>query len=147
MYYREATIQDIKELHVVRMSVKENVLNNPLLVTEADYIRYLSVEGKGWLCEIDRVIAGFAIIDTVKNNIWALFIRPQYEKRGIGKKLQELMLDWHFRQSQASLWLSTATGTRAETFYRRTGWSDAGLLKNGERKFEMTHDDWRNRNK
>jgi GNAT superfamily N-acetyltransferase len=147
MYFREATIQDIKELHVVRLSVRENVLNNPLLVTEADYTRYLSEEGRGWLCEMDQVIAGFAILDSVKNNIWALFIRPQYEKRGIGKKLQEMMLDWHFSQSHSPLWLSTAPGTRAETFYRRTGWSDAGLLKNGERKFEMTHHDWGNRNK
>ena len=147
MHFREATIQDIKELHVVRLSVRENVLNNPLLVTEADYMRYLSAEGKGWLCEIDQVIAGFAIIDRINNNIWALFIRPQYEKRGIGKELQEMMLQWHFAQSTSALWLSTTPGTRAETFYRKTGWSDAGLLKNGERKFEMTHRDWGNRNK
>ena len=147
MHFREATIQDITALQIVRRSVKENVLNNPLLVTDADVERYLTVEGKGWLCEIDQVVAGFAIIDSVKNNIWALFVHPQYEKKGIGKKLQETMLDWHFNQHNDTLWLSTSPGTRAETFYRKTGWTDAGMLKNGERKFEMKAHDWRNRNK
>jgi hypothetical protein len=70
MLIREATVNDIPELYSIRMSVTENVLNDPALVTEADYTNFLTVSGKGWLCEIDETITGFAIIDTKQDNIW-----------------------------------------------------------------------------
>jgi deoxycytidine triphosphate deaminase len=38
--------------------------------------------------------------------------------------------------------LSTAPGTRAEKFYKRSGWKDAGFHGKGEIKFEMSHSDW-----
>lgn len=146
MNFREATIEDIKTLHVVRMAVKENALSNPLVVTEADYINFLTTQGKGWLCEIDDSIIGFAIIDTMQNNIWALFVHPAFEKKGIGKKLQEIMLNWFFDKSDKTLWLGTTPNTRAEHFYRSSGWKDRGLRKNGEIRFEMTYNDWKSKN-
>lgn len=146
MNFREATIEDIKALHEVRMAVKENVLSNPLLVTDADYRNFLTTHGKGWLCEIGNSIVGFAIIDTVQNNIWALFVHPDHEKKGIGKKLQEIMLRWFFDKSDQTLWLGTAPNTRAENFYRSSGWKDMGLRKNGEIRFEMTYANWKIKN-
>jgi len=53
----------------VRMSVKENVLSNPALVTYKDYVEYLFVRGKGWVCEINNIITGFAIADLQDHNI------------------------------------------------------------------------------
>ncbi len=146
MLFREAIIKDIKALHSVRMAVKENMLSNPLLVTEADYINFLTLNGKGWLCEIDDTIIGFAIVDTADNNIWALFVHPDFEKKGIGRKLQAIMLDWFFEQSDKTLWLGTAPNTRAEHFYTSSGWKNMGLRKNGEIRFEMTYEDWKNKN-
>lgn len=46
MNYRVATINDIKEMHVIRLAVKENVLSNPLAVTENDYVEFLNTKGK-----------------------------------------------------------------------------------------------------
>ena len=139
---REATVDDIREIHNIRMSVKENVLNNPLLVTDADYINYLMVEGKGWVYMLDNEIAGFAIVNTRENNIWALFVHPAHERKGIGKKLQHAMLDWFFTNSNETLWLGTAPNTRAENFYKKSGWRNLGLRENGEIKFEMTYPNW-----
>ena len=139
---REATLEDIPEMHIVRMSVKENVLNNQLLVTNDDYTRYLTTHGKGWVCELDNEIAGFAIVDTSDNNIWALFVHPSHEKKGIGKKLQETMLGWFFTNSEQDLWLGTAPNTRAEKFYTQSGWQNLGPRDNGEVKFEMTYQNW-----
>lgn len=51
------------------MSVKENVLSNPALVTYKDYVEYLFVRGKGWVCEINNIITGFAIADLQDHNI------------------------------------------------------------------------------
>ena len=142
MHFREATINDIKELQVIRHLVKENTLSDPSLVTDADCARFLTTDGKGWVCESNGAIAGFAIIDTTGNNIWALFMRPEFEKKGMGKRLHDIMLDWYFNQSRNALWLGTAPNTRAEIFYRRKGWIETGRRKNGEIKFEMSYDDW-----
>jgi len=143
MYFREATTKDIPDLHHIRMSVKENVLNNPLLVQEKDYVNYLTTEGKGWLCEIEGDIVGFAIVDTVKSNFWALFVDPAYEGKGIGRKLVELVLDWYFETGKRSISLSTAPNTRAEKFYRNASWKENGSTKHGELIFEMTAQAWK----
>lgn len=142
MTFREATLADIPALHHIRMSVKENILNNPALLTAADYTAFLTTKGKGWLCEMDGQIVGFAILDTVQQNIWALFVHPLAEGKGVGKQLQMLMLDWHFASSTATLWLGTAPGTKAERFYALTGWRNKGLKANGEVRFEMDYDTW-----
>lgn len=142
MTFREATIEDIPQIQIVRNSVKENQLSNPALVTDKDCEMYITIRGKGWVCEADNTIVGFSIADLEENNIWALFVHPGYEAKGIGKKLHELMLDWYFNQTQKTVWLGTAPGTRAEEFYKRNGWKVVGTHGKGETKFEMSFLDW-----
>lgn len=143
MIFREATLADIPRLAEVRLSVKENRLSNPALITTDDYREYLLNRGKGWLCEIDTTVVGFAIVDLIDNNVWALFLQPGYEGKGIGKKLHDDMLDWYFAQTSKLIWLSTGTGTRAENFYKKAGWREGGYQPNGEIRFEMSAEDWR----
>lgn len=142
MIFREATISDIPQIQRVRNSVKENTLSDPALVTDADCAEYLTVRGRGWVCETEGEIVGFAIADLKEHNIWALFIDPLFEKQGIGRKLHTLMLDWYFSQTTETVWLSTSPGTRAETFYTVAGWKAVGTYGKGEVKFEMTHAGW-----
>ena len=146
MIFREAQLGDIKQIQVVRNSVTENTLSNPDLVTDKDCEEFLFSRGKGWVCEIDGQIVGFSIADLKDNNIWALFLHPDYEKRGIGRKLHDMMLDWYFAQTSENVWLGTSPGTRAATFYRKTGWKEIGTHGKGEIKFEMTAEDWKKRN-
>lgn len=142
MMLREATADDIKQIQVVRNSVRENALSDPALVTDADCKDFITARGKGWVYEADSTIVGFAIVDMRENNIWALFLHPQFEGRGIGRQLHDRMLDWYFAQTQKAVWLGTAPGTRAESFYRKAGWKETGTHGKGEIKFEMTHADW-----
>lgn len=142
MNYRGATITDIQQIQVVRNSVKENTLSNPDLVTDKDCEEFITKRGKGWVCEIENKIVGFAIADLKENNIWALFLHPDYEKRGIGKRLHELMLDWYFTMTTNTVWLGTARNTRAEQFYRKAGWTVTGTHGKNEIKFEMTCTQW-----
>ncbi len=58
MHLREAHPADIPQLMDVRFSVKENVLTNRALVTEADNEDYLTRRGKGWVAEVDGRIVG-----------------------------------------------------------------------------------------
>jgi GNAT superfamily N-acetyltransferase len=142
MTFREARIDDIEEIQKVRNAVKENVLSDPGLVTNSDCETFLTERGKGWVCEIDQKIVGFAIADLKENNIWALFMDPQFERRGIGRQLHKMMLDWYFSQTQKTVWLGTAFNTRAEAFYRKAGWKEAGTNGPKEIRFEMTYEDW-----
>ena len=145
MIIREARMSDILQIQVVRNAVKENTLSDPALVTDSDCEEFLFRRGKGWICETDNCISGFAIADLEGKNIWALFLHPDVEGMGIGKKLHNIMLDWYFSQTSDAVWLSTAPGTRAEGFYRRMGWMETGVYGKGEIKFEMSIDQWRER--
>ena len=146
MIFREAKIEDIKQIQIVRNSVKENTLSDPNLVTDDDCKEFMTVRGKGWVCEIDNRIVGFAIADLKENNIWALFLDPKFEKIGIGQQLHKRMLDWYFMQTKNKVWLGTAFNTRAENFYRKAGWTEVGLHGRKEIKFEMTYEIWKQLN-
>lgn len=145
MIIREAQLGDIQQIQLVRNAVKENMLSDPALVTDKDVVDYITRRGKGWVSEIDAVITGFSIVSVMDNNVWALFMDPNYEAKGVGKKLHDVMIDWYFTQTEKTIWLSTSPGTRAEAFYRKAGWKEAGLYGKGEIKFEMTFSDWKNK--
>ena len=143
MIIRVAEIKDIPQIQVVRNLVKENRLSDPALVPDRDVEDYITSRGRGWVCEIKGQIVGFAIADLVDSNIWALFIHPDFEKLGIGKKLHEEMMNWYFSQTDKTVWLGTSPKTRAESFYRKAGWKETGTHGKDEIKFEMTKDEWK----
>ena len=141
MLYREALSSEIKQIQDVRNSVKENMLSDPALVPDKDVEEFINQRGKGWVCEINGQIVGFSIADLKDDNIWALFLDPEFEGRGIGKVLHQLMLDWYFEQGKKSVWLGTAPNSRAEKFYHLQGWREVGM-HGKEIKFEMSREDW-----
>ena len=142
MIIRQALPADIPQMHKVRVAVRENILSDPTKITIKDYEDFLIHRGKGWVCEINNMIVGFAIVSVTDNNVWALFIDPAFERKGIGKALHDEMISWYFSQTDKTIWLGTAPDTRAEIFYRRAGWKQTGIRTNGEIKFEMTKEIW-----
>ena len=144
---REAVLADIPLIQVVRNAVKENRLSDPSLVPDEDVADYITRRGKGWVCETDDRVIGFAIVSVVDNNVWALFIEPGFEAMGAGRKLHDEMMNWYFEQTDKPIWLGTAPGTRAESFYRKAGWREAGLHGKNEIKFEMNAQEWKNYNR
>jgi GNAT superfamily N-acetyltransferase len=142
MIFREAVVTDIGQIQFVRNAVKENRLSDPALVPDKDVEEYLTWRGKGWVCVTDDKIVGFAIVDMIENNVWALFVLPDFEARGIGKKLHQVMMDWYFVQTKEKIWLGTAPNSRADKFYRLQGWTEVGTHGKGEIKFEMDFETW-----
>jgi GNAT superfamily N-acetyltransferase len=143
MILREALVSDIPQIQFVRNAVKENALSNPAFVTDKDCEDFMTLRGKGWVYEVDGRIVGFSIADLQDNNIWALFVTPGFDQQGIGRQLHDIMLHWYFTQTQDTVWLGTAPGTRAELFYRKSGWVEVGTHGKGEIKFEMTFENWK----
>ena len=125
-------------MHAVRMAVNENRLTDPTRVTEEDYRRMIERIGCGWVYEIDGEVQGFGIVDLSERSIWALFVAPQHEGKGIGSALLEAMVSCAFEGSRQPLSLTTTPGTRAESFYRNAGWQVAGVTEDGELRFELS---------
>jgi GNAT superfamily N-acetyltransferase len=136
MSIRNAAPADWPELHRVRMAVLENRLADPARVRQEDYLRMLHT-GRGWVWEVDGQVAGFCIADLQNASIWALFVRPAFERRGIGRRLHDAAVEWLFGCGVPSISLTTEAGTRAERFYRSAGWERTGVAPNGDTEYVL----------
>lgn len=137
MTVRLATLADIPQMHRVRMMVRENRLSDPARVRLQDYEQKLQA-GRGWVCESDEQIVGFSIADPANGAVWALFVNPAYERRGIGRQLHDAMVDWLFQSGATTIWLTTDPGTRAAHFYASAGWQWIANEPNGEARYELS---------
>lgn len=136
--YREAELADIPRLQVIRAAVRENILSNPALVTVPDYEEHIAGPGRSWVCLADGVIVGFSSAHPDHRSIWALFIEPAHERRGIGRALLDLAVEWLWSHPNIdAIQLNTAPGTRADHFYRAAGWADIGRSRSGEVLFRL----------
>jgi len=132
MTLRLATADDVPSLQRVRLAVRENRLSDPSRIGVDEYLQHLGPVGRTWVVADASSIVGFASGRHVDGNIWALFVDPGAEGLGVGSRLHDAMVDWLFDQGLATLWLTTACGTRAEAFYRRRGWQQEGQHPQGE---------------
>lgn len=131
---RPATRADIPQLQVIRAAVRENVLRNPGRVTVADYEEHIDGRGRTWVAEREGAIVGFVSADGTKHWLWALFIDPAHEGRGLGRELLAAALAWLRGLGAESVGLTTEPDTRAERFYRAAGFVAQGL-EHGEIRF------------
>ena len=106
----------------IRLAVTENALRDPTRITVAMYEDFLDRSGRGWVAEADGAIAGFSYADNLNASIWALFIQPGQEGRGLGKALLDLAATWLFEQGHERIRLTTGAATRADRFYAAQGW-------------------------
>ena len=136
---RQAVCADIAGMHRVRLSVRENVLLSA--IDEADYASSIEVTGRGWVIEVDGAIVAFAVGNAQDGNIWALFVAPEHERRGYGRRLHDVMVSWLFKQGVEPLWLTTSQGTRAQKFYQAAGWQLRRIEPNGEVRYELRASD------
>ena len=137
MTFRPAGVSDIPEMMRIRMGVRENRLTDPAKVQPHHY-REMLRDGAGWVCEIDDAVVGFAIADARQGSVWALFVDPAHERRGIGRRLHDATVDWLFAAGHTRIWLTTDPHTRAERFYVAGGWMQTGVTVAGEIRFELT---------
>lgn len=112
----------------LRLSVAENRLSDPSRVTREIYEDYITRRGRGWVAELDGGIAGFSIAAR-DGEVWALFVRPGFEGHGLGQALMAACVDWLTSIGVGEAVLETGAGTRAEAFYRRFGWIEAGRTR------------------
>lgn len=135
MKIRPAAESDIEAMHALRGRVTQNVLSDPGRVTHASYRPYLA-RGGAWVAETERGLVGFAILDVAAGSVWALFVAPESEGRGVGRTLHDRLIQGAIGHGLDRLCLTTAPRTRAERFYTQAGWIKTGLTNGGEVSFE-----------
>lgn len=131
MNLRHATEKDIDALMSIRAAVAENRLTDPAKVGREKYVQFIKISTI-WVFETDHGIDGFSACDPRNGSIWALFVAPDREGRGIGQQLIEKACRDLQRGGWSRATLCTEPGTRAEDFYAEDGWSKIGVCPDGD---------------
>lgn len=138
---RRATAADGATLFRIRIAVRENTMTLAQLaaagVTPRSVRQLLEGSGAAWIAEEQGRALGFSMADAAQGTVFALFVLPGQEGRGIGRALLRLAEGWLAAQGWRRAWLLTgaARGLRAPGFYRRMGWQARGGAPRGERRF------------
>jgi len=88
--------------------------------------------------EVDDRIVAVVVGNARTGNIWGLFVHPEFERQGLGRRLLDTAVDWLWSQGRTQLWLTTTPGTRAQGFYEAAGWARAAVTEHGEIRFELS---------
>jgi GNAT superfamily N-acetyltransferase len=129
---RSARPEDVPEINALRLVVRENRLSDPSWLTDELTMRAISEDGCGWVWEEGGRILGFCITRDVDASIWALFVDPEAEGRGIGRSLLAPATERLRALGHQVAQLTTDPGTRAERFYLAQGWHLVGPAERGE---------------
>jgi len=129
---RVATAADIPGMQRVRSIVRENVLADQTTIGPDEYRAYLQEPARTWVSIKDSRVVGFAAANAQRGHIWALFVDPDWEGRGIGRALHDTMLAWLAAEGVLTATLSTGPKTRASRFYEANDWVLRGVEPNGD---------------
>lgn len=141
MQIRVAVPADIPAVFEVRTSVRENHLSLAELaalgITPQTLPAMLAGDGRGWVAEEGGQVAAFAMADAAEACVFALFVRPGHEGRGLGRALLAEAERWLAARGCGQAWLLTEgdPATRANGFYRHLGWHNEGLQPDGQNRY------------
>jgi GNAT superfamily N-acetyltransferase len=134
---RRARLEERPRISEIRFAVQENRLGDPSGVTDADY-HWFSQNPGIWVWEEAGRLLGFSAADTRDGSIWALFVDPEHEGRGIGRALLAVACDVLRGSGHRTAVLGTDPGTRAARFYREAGWTAGEIDARGEQIFRLS---------
>lgn len=142
---RIAVAADIPSMFKIRTSVAENHMSLEQLatcgITPETVPSMLIGTGRGWVTEDSNDgVSGFIIVNAAKATVFALFVYPEHEGRGLGRLLLTEGEQWLFDQGCKEIWLLTSPDleVRAHGFYRHLGWIDAGVQQDSQTRFIKT---------
>jgi GNAT superfamily N-acetyltransferase len=133
---RKAVRADHPRISEIRLSVRENQLATSKYAAVDKTADWIFDNAAFWVWEEDGAIQGFSAADPRNGEIFALFIHPAYEGRGIGRALLPLACQILRDSGCKVATLTTEPGTRAERFYRRDGWTETGREDDGQIIFQ-----------
>ena len=137
--FREMTVDDLPAAFAVRLSTVENAITMEELkddygITPESLAQAMRAQVQGWLCEDAGKAVGFAMGDRANGEVQVVALRPDYEGRGVGRRLLAPVCDWLFAGGHEEIWLraNPDPAVRAHGFYRRLGWRATGERRGGD---------------
>jgi len=111
--------EELAEMGITLETVREMILSGDYVVPVA---------------EVDGRCVGFAMGEVPESYVFAVFVRPSDEGRGVGRALLRVVEEEFARRGVDEAWLATGTeeSLRALGFYRHHGWVDAGVMEDGQ---------------
>ena len=145
LLYRPATPEDAAECVEIRGLTRQNAISEERLgeigitvQSWAEDIRSGALPGH--VCVAEGKVVGYCFGATATGEVVVLALRPEYENRGIGRRLLKLVLKDLVGHGHRRLFLgcSRDPATRSYGFYRHLGWRPTGRLdKLGDEILEL----------
>ena len=136
---RLALPSDIEGIFDVRISVKENHLSREEMeqmgITESSVIDMIEKNRCAWVAVDNGKIIGFSMILPDEGSLFAAFVLPEYEGRGVGRSLVQLAEQELFKHHEVA-WLETDKNSRAAKFYKRLGWVEKENVSESDIRLE-----------
>ena len=90
-----------------------------------------------WVAVLNDEIVGFSMIDVADGSLFAVFVLPAHEGKGLGTQLVLVAEDELF-QHHSEIWLETDKDSRAAGFYRHLGWGSERVAKGNQIRLTKT---------
>lgn len=146
--YREMRIDDLPAVLALRAATRENAMTLEELeedygITPESLAQSMQSHVRGWLCECEGEVVGFAMGDRANGEVQVVAVLPDFEGRGIGKALLRQVRDWLFAEGYEEIWLGANPDpqVRATGFYRRLSWRRTGVMKGDDEVLRLRRRD------
>lgn len=136
---RPAVLGDVDAMFRIRCAVTENTLSvgelAELGITPATIAERVTASPCAWVALNEAQVVGFAMVDLDDACLFAAFVEPAQQGRGLGVQLIQACETALF-QRHARAWLETAGDSRAARLYARLGWVRTEDLGDGDIRME-----------
>jgi GNAT superfamily N-acetyltransferase len=133
--FRRATTDDIHACLILRGRTRQNAISVERLaamgITEDSWSADVRSDSlPGYVCCDKDSIVGYCFGDKASGEVVVLALLPEYEGRGIGRRLLGLVVDHLAGVGHERLFLGCAAdpATRSHGFYRHLGWVCTGTF-------------------
>ncbi len=135
LVFREEREEDIEATLEMRGRTRENPVTREYLASlgitpESVAAEFRAGTAAGWVCLDGGRIVGFSGADAEHGEVVVVAVLPEYEGRGVGKRLLALAVEWLRSRGHGQLWLAANPDPagRSHGFYRRLGWRPTGRM-------------------
>ena len=136
---RPAQVSDVETIFDVRTSVTENHLSREELrlrgITEDVVADMIQKSRCTWVATENGKIIGFSMILPDEGCLFAVFVHPEHEGKGAGRRLVTIAEQELFKHHTV-VWLETDKNSRAAKFYVQLGWGNGANINDTDIKFE-----------
>jgi ribosomal protein S18 acetylase RimI-like enzyme len=142
--FRRAQPRDIPDMFELRGRTRENPVSREELAAlgitpESTVESMVSGRTTSWVCVHDESLVGFSTGDHPSGEILVVAVSPDFEGKGIGKRLLHAVAESLQTGGCIRLWLAASSDPRSRShgFYRCLGWVPTGQTdSNGDEILE-----------